>query len=55
LVLQIKEKRQFYGTNQMGNQFIMQLYGKIEEQKIFVMNLKKEIKKKKLEKKQAYF
>jgi len=39
----------------MGNQFIMQLYGKIEEQKIFVMNLKKEIKKKKLEKKQAYF
>ena len=40
LELQIRGKQQFYGTKQMANQFTMRLYGKIEEQKISVIDLK---------------
>jgi len=47
LVLQIKEKQPYFGIKKRANQFIMQSFGKIEEQQNFVKNLKK-IKKKNL-------
>ena len=52
--LQIKGKRQFYGTKELGNLFIMQLYGKIEELKITVNYLRKKIMKTHLERKLVY-
>ena len=39
LELQIKEKQLFYGTRKQESQFIMQLFGKIEELQSTVQNL----------------
>ena len=38
LELQIKEKQQFFGIKKLANQFIMQLFGKIEDKKCIVKN-----------------
>ena len=32
----IKEKQQFYGTTELENRFIKQLFGKTEDKRIFV-------------------
>ena len=54
LELPIKGKQQFYGTRKQESQFIMQLYGKIEEPKITVNYLRKKIMKTYLEIKLDY-
>jgi len=38
LALPIKEKQPFYGIKKQENQFIKQLFGRIEELQIFVKN-----------------
>ena len=54
LELQIKEKQLFYGTRKQESQFIMQQFGKIEELKNIVKNLKKRNMKMILERKPDY-
>ena len=54
LELPIKEKQLFYGTRKQESQFIMQQFGKIEELKNTVKNLKTKNMKMILERKQDY-